>query len=312
METHTYRGKEYPRKMLPTLPRFEPENMDHSAVKVFKECPRKYFYRMVLGRTLPAGKWTSVFAWGTAIHKYLEVLYQTDGDAGAAAMAALPLWKPPSYTTFDWQTKERLTENFVALYKMYVEEKKLGNIKVLAIEQPFNIMFEGGIPIGGRWDQLIQWNGRVWLRDWKTSSKQLQYFKSGLEPNDQAIRYIYATSCLQFGQDENYYPNKVIDGALFVHIYNTKTVKPTYQSVPVSRTLNQIKTWVDEQKFIHKQMEICREEDTWPMHEVSCSFCDYRMVCNAPSNGSIEHQLKQQYVLSPWKHEEVDQKIEKE
>ena len=298
---------DYPRKFLPTLQRFEPEAMDHTATKEFKKCPRSYFLRMVLGRTSPEGKWASVFAWGSSIHKYLERLYE-DGDAGAAAQAALPIYKSPTNPTFEWQTKERLLSTFAKLYKMYTEEKTNNVIRVEAIEQPFNITFPDGTPVGGRFDQVMKWNGRMWIRDWKTTSKQINYFKQGLEPNDQAIRYIYALSSLQFGQDEKGYPNKVIDGVLFVAIYNTKTVGPEIQPVPSSRSLTQVKKWLDEQMFIHKQMQLCRENDVWPMHEVSCSFCDFRQVCTQPSDAAMENVLKTQYLLQPWKHEEVDQK----
>lgn len=299
------------RKLLPTLPRFEPENMDHTATKCFKECPRKYFYRMVLGRTSPAGKWESVFAWGSSIHKFLEVLYET-GDAGAATAAGLTIFRAPSNLSFEFQTKERLLINFAKLMKMYKEETSNGVIRVEAIEQPFNMVFVDGISIGGRFDQLIRWNGRTWIRDWKTTSKQIQYFKQGLEPNDQAIRYIYAASCLQHGVDENGYPNRVIDGVLFTAIYNTKTVGPEIQGIPSSRTLVQVRKWVDEQVFIHKQMAACREADVWPMHEVSCSFCDYRQVCTQPSEAAMENMLKSAYLLQPWKHEEVEQQKIKE
>ena len=299
------------RKLLPTLPRFEPENMDHTATKCFKECPRKYFYRMVLGRTSPAGKWESVFAWGSAIHKFLEVLYET-GDAGAAMQQGLTIFRAPSNPSFEFQSKERLITNFAKLLNMYKEETKNGVIRVEAIEQPFNMIFADGISIGGRFDQLIRWNGRTWIRDWKTTSKQLSYFKQGLEPNDQAIRYVYAASCLQHGMDENGYPNRVIDGVLFTAIYNTKTVVAEIQGVPSSRTLAQVRKWVDEQVFIHKQMAACREADVWPMHEVSCSFCDYRQVCTQPSEAAMENMLKSAYLLQPWKHEEVEQQKIKE
>jgi hypothetical protein len=306
--------KEYPRKFLPTLPRYEPENMDHSATKVFKECPRKYFYRMVLGRTPPEGKWQSVFAWGSAIHKFLELYYDKEKQS-TAAHEALKVFRAPTNPSFDFQSKEQLLLAFAVLMKMADEEMRNGVIRVQAIEQPFNIKFPDGLNIGGRFDQVIKWNGRIWIRDWKTTSKQLQYFKAGLEPNDQAMRYIYALSCLSFGIDKNGYPERVIDGVLFSAIYLNKTIAgknkgPELAGVPSSRNLSQVKRWVDEQLFIHKQMQMCREEDSWPMHEVSCGFCDYRSVCTQPSEASMENMLKTQYLLMPWKHEEVDQKEE--
>ena len=309
---YTYNNKTYPKRMLPTLPRFEPTVADHSRIKVFKECPRKYFYRMILGRSAPEGKWASVFAWGTAIHKYLEVLYQTNGDAGEAAQKALPLWKYPTNPTFEFQSKERLMSNFAALFKFYSDEKATGNIETLAIEQPWNLVFPDSVPVGGRFDQVIKWNTRIWLRDWKTTSKQLQYWKTGLSPNDQATRYIYGLSALQFGIDDRGYPLRLVEGVIFVAIYNAKSVGPTIQPVPESRTTTQVRAWVDEQMFIHRAMEVCRETDTWPMHENNCGFCEYRLVCNAPSPGAMEHMLKNQFVLSPWKHDEVDQQTMKE
>ena len=253
------------RRFLPTLPRHEPENYDHTRVKCFKECPRKYFYRMVLGRTAPEGKWASVFRWGTAIHKYLEVLYET-GDAGVAASKALPIWIAPTNPSFEYQTKERLLLTFAKLYKMFQEEKKNGNILVTDIEQPFNVLFPNGRPVGGRWDQVIKWNGRLWIRDWKTTSKQANFFKLGLEPNDQAIRYIYALSCLHFGQDEEGMPKRVVDGVLFTSIYNTKTVGPEIAAHPSARTIMQVRQWVKEEMFVHERMDACREADVWPMH----------------------------------------------
>lgn len=299
--------KEYPRKFLPNLPRFEPESMDHTATKEFKTCPRRYFYRMVLGRTTPDGKWESVFAWGSALHKYLEVLYET-GDEGNAAMQCLKLFRAPTNDKFAFQSKERLFETMGALLKMYKQEKANNIIQVISVEQPFKIKFPDGITIGGRFDQIIKWNGRLWIRDWKTTSKIKQYFAQGLEPNDQAIRYIYAASVLSFGMDEHGYPLKVVDGVLFPAITNMKTVGPTIENVPSTRSLTQVKEWVEDQKHIHKMMQICREEDTWPKHEVACTFCPFRGVCNQPSQPAMENMLKTHHLLQPWKHEEVDQK----
>lgn len=296
------------RKLLPTFDRYEPENKDSTAVKCFKECPRKYFYRMVLGRTKPEGEWASVFSWGSGLHKFLEVLYET-GDSGAAMHAAIPFWKPPTKPTFNFQTKERFIENLVRLTSFYNEEKSRGNIEVIGIEQSFNVRFIDGHAIGGRFDQIIKSNGRITIRDWKTTSKMIKYWKTGLDPNDQAIRYIYAMSVLHFGQDENGYPNKVIDGVTFVAIQNMKSVKGHIESTTIGKNLTQVKKWMDDQVHVHRMMDYCREHDAWPMHETNCGFCDYRIVCTQSSEGGMKHMLDTQFILSPWKHEEVDQKV---
>jgi len=295
----------YPRKLLPMMPRYEPESFDHTATKEFKTCPRKYFYRMVLGRTSPDGQWEAVCAWGKGIHKFMEILYQT-GDAGKAMTAAEKVFRAPTHYKFMYQDKQRFVKTLVECTKYYENEKKQGNITVIATEQPFHIVFPDGHTVGGRFDQLIKWNGRVWIRDWKTTSKELKWFATQVDPNDQAIRYIWAASMLQNGE-ANGLPSKVIDGVLFVPIYNTKTIGPTIGGVQSQRTLTQVEAWVKDTMHVHKMMELCRETDTWPMHEVSCNYCNYRPVCTQASESGMEAMLRSGYVLSPWKHENVDQ-----
>lgn len=303
-------GAEPPkRKFLPTLPRFEPPTMDHTATQQFKKCPRMYFYRMVLGRTTPDGKWESVFAWGSAVHKFAEVLYE-NGDVAEAMLQGFKLFRPPTNPKFDFQNKERLTKTMLELHRFYLEEKGKGNVKVEAIEQPFNFSFPDGTIVGGRWDQLLRMNGRLYIRDWKTTSKQGQYFKAGLDPNDQAIRYIFGASVLSNGQTEDGYPNRVIDGVLFTSIYNTKTIGPQIENTISSRTITQVRQWMKEQMHWHKMMELCRIEDIWPMNEASCTYCNYRAVCTQSSEMGMEQNLNQFYLLKPWKHEEVDQQIQ--
>lgn len=299
------------RKLLPMMPRYEPETMDHSATKTFKQCPRKYFYRMVLGRVAPNGIWDAVFAWGSSFHKSLEVLYETD-HSGKAMDAGQKLFKPPTHSKFMYQTKDRWLATFIELVKFYNDERAKGQIKVMAIEQPFKFQFPDGIVIGGRWDQLLEWNGRIWVRDWKTTSKEIQWFSQELDPNDQAMRYIYAASALQYGINEAGVPNRVVDGVLFTAIRNMKTVGPTIHPIPSQRTLTQVEQWVKDTLIVHEQMAKCRETDTWPMHEVSCNFCDYRTVCTQSSQAGMEVILKQAFLLSPWDHEKVDQERIKE
>jgi hypothetical protein len=295
------------RKFLPTLQRHEPSVKDSTAVKSFKACPRKYFYRFVLGRQKPEGEMASVFAWGTAVHKFLEVLYES-GDVADAMTQGLKLYKAPTSKKFDFQTKERFIAMCTKLYNMYKEENGKGLIKVEGIEQPFSMRFPDGNDVGGRYDQIVKWNERSWIRDWKTTSKQLNYWKKGIEPNDQATRYIYAASCFQYGQNEQGYPNKVIEGVIFTVIYNAKTVDNVIENVPSSRNMFQLKKWVDDQLMIHRQMDMCREADVWPQNEDNCSWCDFQIVCNSPSEGAMKDLLTTQYVLKPWHHEEVDQK----
>lgn len=295
-----------PKKFFPNMVRYELSSLDSTATKEWKTCNRKFFYRMVLGRTSPVGMWDSVFAWGTSIHKYLEVLYST-GDLQAAIVAGRKLFKGSTHPKFEFQNLERWMVTIAKLYKFYEAELALGKIKVLSIEQPWMLQFPDHKAVGGRYDQLIEWDGRIWVRDWKTTSKQLNWFGSNLKPNDQGIRYLWGTSALQFGVDADGIPNKMIDGIMFTAIYNTKTVGPEIQPFPITWSKEQVRIWVKEQMHIHKQMKMSYDEDIWPMEEANCTFCDYKKVCELPSESAMENMLKLNYLLSPWDHTKVDQ-----
>jgi hypothetical protein len=283
------------RRLLPALPRQEPSTKDSTAVSTFKECKRKYFYRMVLGRSKPEGEWTSVFAWGSAVHKFLEHLYAGD-DVATSTQEGLKIFRAPTHRNFEFQTKERLMQTFIKLFKFYTEEKSRRNVEVIGVEQPFNVIFPDGNVVGGRFDQIIKWNGRIWLRDWKTTSKRIDWWRKALEPNDQATRYIFGMSCLQFGQDKNGYPTKVIDGVLFTAIQNMKTNEAHIEAAPSSRNLWQLKKWMDDQMHIHGEMDRCRDADIWPMNEKACFMCEYKEVCNAPSEAAMEGMLKTHFL----------------
>lgn len=301
-----------PRKLLPTFPRFEPDVYDHTRVKAFKECPRKYFYSMVLGRKKPEGKWASVFAWGTMVHKFAEILYATKGDAGAAAGEAAKLFRASTNPSFDFLDKARMVKTFARLTKLYIDEKNTGAIRPMSIEEPWNVMLPNGNSIGGRTDLTVLWNEIEWIRDWKTTSKMITYFKSSLDPNDQATRYIFGLSALKYGFDNEGTPRNVIGGTLFTIIQNTKTVGPEIQNAPISRTKTQLRAWLQGEMHTHTMMDACRAEDVWPMYESACSFCDYQTVCTQPSEAGMKYQLESQFHLSPWRHEETTQLVHTE
>jgi hypothetical protein len=299
----------------PSLPRFEPKTYDHSAFKLFKDCHRKYFYRIILGRTPPRSKYQVIFDFGKAYHSFREVLereYQTHKNAELACAVAMKVAMDSPLVhgegKYEFYTKQLLAKTCLTAFEHWQNEKKKGAIEVIAIEQPFNIELGNGKFISGRADQIVRWNGYVWGRDFKTTSKIEQYFTATLDPNDQATRYIYAESKLTFGS-EAIKNGKFIKGIIFEVIQNTKTTQPKIYNSIITKNRYQLETWEREQLFLHRLMDICIAEDEWAMHEGNCTFCDYAKVCKAPSEASMENILKNDFNLSPWNHELVEQVI---
>lgn len=302
------------------LPRFEPETDDSTSMKAANDCLRKYFYRFILGRVPPKSKYQTVFDFGSAIHKFREVLeveytFNKLSKAEAfekALLAVKDMPLTPGVGKYEFYNRQRLLESCTKSFNWWDNEKTKGQIEVLAVEQPFSILMPNGRYISGRADQIIKWNGKIWGRDFKTTSKELKYFEATLDPNDQPIRYIFAESKLHFGEDaiEN---GKQIQGIIFEVLQNTadtKTKKGKHgeiANITITKNNYQLKKWLQEQEFMGKVLKMAKEEDIWPMQSHNCSFCDYHSVCKKPSEASMEYELKANFKLSPWDPTKVEQ-----
>lgn len=206
--------KNVTKNFLPKYERYEPVILDHTALITYKTCPRKYFYRLVLGFT--DKETPPYFVLGSSYHKYREVFETTwkkeetlpfndrfDYSHILGLGAAEKKWQDKAkgkplalHTKWDWITIERLKKSLEVTKNWLNIEKKAGNIIVLMTEQPFIVEIEKGISYGGRADQVVKWNNRLWGRDFKTSSKEGQYFKRTLKPSNQFMGYTIAEELL--------------------------------------------------------------------------------------------------------------------
>ena len=281
--------------------------MDSTASKLMKECLRKYFYRIVLGRTPPVNIDPPWFPWGTAIHKFQEIM-ETEGLAKALVYAAT--FKPAiseEFKKYSFLDKTRFIKTVNLIVQENVREKSQGALKVIATEQPFNVQLPDGSFIGGRFDQVIDWRGKIWIRDFKTTSKQKSYFQRSMDPNDQAMRYLYAATMMHLGP-EAFEKGRLIDGVIFQAYYNAATVGPETYPILYTKNNTQVKAWLRDQMFLNARLKESREQDVWPMSECrSCTFCEYAQVCKMPSEAGMVQILKNNYQFKPWDFTNVDQ-----
>ena len=287
------------------LPLYEPEILDSTAIMCYKTCARKYQYRMVFGydvkTTMP------YFAFGTAYHKFREQLELEPKDQDEkitfenSSARALQHWskagvEAPIGTKWDFLNTTRLIKSLVEAYSHWKKEKNAKKIIVLASEQSFSLRLPDGTVTGGRADQIVRWNGKVWGRDFKTSSKLGPYYERTLEPNDQFTRYTWAESQLA---------GEKVQGQIVEVLYNSKKDGPKIIPYMTSRTEWQIETWIKEHRFWTNQIRLSREQNMYPMNEKSCAFCEYHSVCKMPSEASMIQHLKSNYQLKPWRFEEI-------
>lgn len=321
------------RQFMGKLQRYEPVVQDHSAVSVAHRCKRKYFLRVVLGfveRSSP-----QYFGFGSCYHKFREVLekqwlgitpytapspqeriqpeWQT-AAFGVALQAAMDLWKkkkmkdPPPDDKWGFMTQARMIESCAVAFKHWQREKDQGRIEVLACEQNFIVPLPDGTKVAGKADQIIRWNGKLWGRDFKTSSKeQNAYYARTLDPNDQFTRYTWAESELsgvRFNGDGTI-TGTPVQGQLVEVLFNAKPTKkeqkgPSVHAHIASRSPTQLVAWVKEQVFYSKLLELLRENDNYPMEPAACSFCEFHSVCKTSGERAMMAKLEAEFRVEPW------------
>lgn len=308
------------RNYMARFDRYEPLIKDSTATKVYKECPKKYFLSIILGFNSP-DKFI-VFTWGSAYHKFREVLEKLYGfganapatyDADkaheafiGAAQKGLEYWRKhgedqETGTKWAFMTAERLILSFKRAFEHWKIEKSRGQIEVVAVEEPFNIQLENGVRTSGRFDQIIRWNGKLWDRDFKTTSKDSSFYARQLEPNDQFTRYTLAIE---------YLAGEPGQGVVAELLYNNnatrnKTHGPDIFPLTTSRTRSQLKTFENELGVISKKMSISRELDVWEKHENACAFCPFHSVCTEPTEEAEMAKLEQHFIVRPWDNQRV-------
>jgi hypothetical protein len=257
------------------------------------------------------------FVLGSSYHKYREVFELTWKSQEAlpfqdkfelshvlARNEADKIWEKKAkgkplalHTKWDWITKDRMFKSLDVVKSWLHTEKKSGNIIVLMTEQPFIVEIEKGIFYGGRADQVVKWNNRLWGRDFKTSSKEGQYFKRLLKPSNQFIGYTIAEELLH---------GNSVDGQLVEVLYNTKSQSPKVTPYPNSFNVWEKGLWRKELVDWSGRINESREKDSYPAAEVHCPFCPFHMVCSSTSENAMMATLESRYKVEPWDHQNID------
>lgn len=303
--------EEHNPRFMKSLPRFELKYKDHSGIIIAKACLRKYFYSEILN-LIPKDKVNIYFPWGSAYHIFRQRLSELYGfgeneprqfDEGKAKKAfakanieGLKYWmqhgkdqKPDS--KLDWFTVDRLNKSFLIAFRYWADERKKNQVKVLEVEQYFNLKLKDGNYIQGRIDEFILKMDKFWVRDFKTTSKPEVWYEKTLQPNNQIKTYTWGGSELS---------KKRASGGVLQVLFNGKSTKKEEKGPDVFEkiadiTEYELEQWEDEQVHWNSILADCREKDSWPMSEVGCAWCEYQKVCIKGTEASQVYQIEQNF-----------------
>lgn len=296
---------------MPELKRHEPAVRDSTIVMKQKTCRRLYFFTVVCGFQERGNSRNLPLIFGSAYHKFREVLESTDGDIKAALTACMSYWmkhatEPIIGTKWDFLTGQRLLASCEAAYKYWRGEKQAKKIEVVKglVEGPAMITLSDGVTkIGARFDQVTRWAGRLYPRDFKSTSKQRKWFERNLEPNDQFSRQLLITWRLS---------GELPQGLFVEMMFNDKKNGPEVIPLTTARTEEQLVAFEKNEIYLSNELAACREADFWPMEEKQCPFCPFRLVCRATSERAAVAQLKAGFEQRVWDFTAADLNAEPE
>lgn len=285
---------------LPVVPR---ESYDNSIIETHARCPRKAYYNYFRNRGHEGKNY--VLLWGEAYHKFREVMIKnfieadyvwSDDHAMAAYAAAFAIYNedPPIGHKREWATLARFKKTLELGTQHFLNELALGNRRVLFTEQPFTLALPSGRRFGGRMDEILEWNSKLWVRDYKTTSRMGATYGNAFDPNNQMTGYAWAARQLS---------GRPVSGVIIQSVYNTKNNGPSIHEFLTTRSEGIINQWVESIEAELDDIEKHIDENIWPMRTLSCndfSGCMFREACQHDHWSGIEDWLQSNTVESVW------------
>lgn len=306
---------------LPVIPR---DVFDHSILSTFSACPRKALYSYELNRSGNGDNPNTRF--GSAYHRarytYEKLYIQLtasgrslddekvrEGILTLGLAAALKDWTDPDTDDkFGYLDRKRLVESCELGFQQFLLEKSQGAYEVIAVEVPFTLKLPSGASFGGKIDRIDRWNGKLWVRDYKTTSRA----KSRKNKSD-PIRPQYPYEPLHSFSGYTWAAEKLsgqpIEGVLVDGLYNTKENGPELFNVISSRSELDIEDFIEWAEGEIASYKEAQQAQTWIKRTNSCNMysgCFYREACLQSSWGRIEGWLEDHTVEYIWNFEEED------
>ncbi len=289
-----------PKTSLPILHR---ESLDNSIIGTHGRCPRKAYYNYFLNRGHSGVSYPLKF--GEAFHKYREIMISSYIESGykwglshamAGYQAAFDIYPedPPIGHKRDWQTLGRLKTTMEVATAHFMNEMQMGSRKVLYTEQPFTLSLPSGRLFGGRMDEILEWNGKLWVRDYKTTARMGPTYGNKFDPDNQMTGYTWAARQLS---------GRPVAGVIIQSIYNTKTKGPEIHEFLTTRSEGIIDQWIESIEAEYDEIETHIEKDVWPMRTAACDDfggCMFREACQFDHWKDIENWLLSNTTESVW------------
>lgn len=152
----------------------------------------------------------------------------------------------------------------------------------------------------GKIDQILEWNNRLWVRDFKTTGLKRSDWKAFYTPRHQFTGYTWAAQQTS---------GRRMEGVIVDVVYNVKTKGPEFYPTLATRTAGDIRHWRNWAEDKWDEWERRCESGMWVMQTTACNDyggCFFKDACNTGSWSDIERFLEEKTIHSIWDPLEPD------
>lgn len=282
---------------------------DSSSLELAMACPRKYYYRMILGI---APKQSSVhLLFGGIFAKAVETFYKLraqgksidEATVDVVHLALLDSWDQttgqPKIFDDTVKTRSTLIRSIIWYLEEYADESAAAMTTVTlsdgtpAVELSFTLEFGDDLLYCGHLDRVVDYmGGRYWLDNKTTNAALTPYFFNRFAMASQFFGYTWA------GQTILRSPIKggIID-AIGVQVGATQFLRQ-----PITYTADRIEEWYDNTHSVISLIRSYTALQKFPMNLTACENyggCPYKELCGR-SPRVRDYYQQSNYAAAVW------------
>ncbi|MFH1826912.1 MAG: UvrD-helicase domain-containing protein [bacterium] len=238
--------------------------LSYSRINTYLTCPLRYKYSYVLN--VPVSK-NAALVFGETIHSTLQKFYREFNRNKKINFANLisfykKEWIPQGYSSKSHHDK--MYEDGIKMLKAFYKKFHSKNIEIIDLEKPFRVKTDQNVILSGKIDRVDKLEGsKIEIIDYKTG--KLPDEKKLKGDMQLAIYFLAAT-------DKNMYNRKPENVLLTFYFLRDM------EKISFTKTASDI---VEIKNSIANTIEKINESNYSPKVGPWCSFCPYKMMCEA-------------------------------
>jgi hypothetical protein len=261
---------------------------DATSLTLLKECPRKYYLKMIEGWRSKGSSMHLVF--GSEVATALEHYHLNIASGQTHDEAEISVVHDCLVSTKDWETgdSKKNRDTLIRTIVWYLETYKNDPAEVVmlkngkpAVEMSFRFEIDhyptsASEPyvLCGHMDKLVNFDGTLFVMDQKTTGSTIgSYYFDRYNPDNQMSLYTLASQIVF----QMPFAGVIIDGIQIAVGFTA------FARGITTRSKAQLDEWLNDTKFWIDMAERYALRDHWPMNETSCSNfgnCEFRGICN--------------------------------